>query len=72
MRPIFTLHAGEYLVGEYLEKTFKDCRVIQRHGGRLTCDGQGASEGRILTGEVLEGLYERQFQGHWLVDIETR
>ena len=24
---IFTLHAGEYLVGEYLEKTFKDFRV---------------------------------------------
>ncbi len=27
MRPIFTLHAGEYLVGDYLEKKFKDCRV---------------------------------------------
>jgi hypothetical protein len=27
MRPIFTLHAGEYLVGDYLEKTFKNCRV---------------------------------------------
>jgi hypothetical protein len=27
MRPIFTLHAGEYLVGDYLEKTFKECRV---------------------------------------------
>lgn len=27
MRPIFTLHAGEYLVGDYLEKRFKDFRV---------------------------------------------
>ena len=27
MRPIFALHAGEYLVGDYLEKTFKDFRV---------------------------------------------
>lgn len=27
MRPIFTPHAGEYLVGSYLEKEFKDCRV---------------------------------------------
>jgi hypothetical protein len=27
MRPIFTLHAGEYLVGDYLEKEFKDYRV---------------------------------------------
>lgn len=27
MRPIFTLHAGEYLVGDYLEKKFKEYRV---------------------------------------------
>ena len=27
MRPIFTLHAGEYLVGSYLESAFKDCRI---------------------------------------------
>lgn len=27
MRPIFTLHAGEYLVGDYLEKKFKNYRV---------------------------------------------
>ncbi len=27
MRPIFTIHAGEYLVGDYLEKKFKDYRV---------------------------------------------
>jgi hypothetical protein len=27
MRPIFTLHAGEYLVADHLEKTYKDFRV---------------------------------------------
>ena len=27
MRPIFTVHAGEYLVGDYIEKKFKGCRV---------------------------------------------
>ncbi len=27
MTPIFTVHAGEYLVGTYLERTFRDCRV---------------------------------------------
>jgi hypothetical protein len=25
--PIFTIHAGEYLVGTYLERTFSGCRV---------------------------------------------
>ena len=27
MRPIFTIHAGEFLVGEYLERSFKGIRV---------------------------------------------
>ena len=27
MQPIFTIHAGEYLVGNELEKRFKDCDV---------------------------------------------
>ena len=27
MTPIFTVHAGEYLVGTHLERTFPDCRV---------------------------------------------
>ena len=27
MRPIFTPHAGEYLVGTYLEEHLRDCRV---------------------------------------------
>ena len=27
MTPIFTVHAGEYLVGTYLERTFPSCRV---------------------------------------------
>lgn len=27
MRPLFTLHAGEYLVGEVVEKEFPDCQV---------------------------------------------
>lgn len=27
MKPIFTVHAGEYLVGSYLEKTYKKARV---------------------------------------------
>jgi hypothetical protein len=27
MRPIFTIHAGEYLVGSYIEKTYKKSRV---------------------------------------------
>jgi len=27
MTPIFTIHAGEYIVGEYLEREFRDCRV---------------------------------------------
>jgi hypothetical protein len=27
MRPIFTVHAGEFLVGEYIEQTFKDKNV---------------------------------------------
>jgi hypothetical protein len=27
MTPIFTVHAGEYLVGTYLERTFQNCRV---------------------------------------------
>jgi hypothetical protein len=27
MTPIFTVHAGEYLVGTYLERTFPNCRV---------------------------------------------
>ena len=27
MTPIFTVHAGEYLVGTHLERTFRGCRV---------------------------------------------
>ncbi len=27
MTPIFTVHAGEYLVGTHLERTFQNCRV---------------------------------------------
>lgn len=27
MRPLFTLHAGEFLVGEIIEKEFPDCQV---------------------------------------------
>ena len=27
MTPLFTIHAGEYVVGEYLERQFKGCRV---------------------------------------------
>jgi hypothetical protein len=27
MRPIFTIHAGEFLVGQYLERSFKGIRV---------------------------------------------
>ena len=27
MKPLFTIHAGEYLAGSYIEKTFKKCRV---------------------------------------------
>jgi len=27
MKPIFTIHAGEYLVGDYLEKELKDCEI---------------------------------------------
>jgi hypothetical protein len=27
MRPIFTIHAGEFLVGEYLERTFKSVQI---------------------------------------------
>lgn len=27
MTPIFTVHAGEYLVGTHLERTFRSCRV---------------------------------------------
>ena len=27
MKPIFTIHAGEYLVGDYLEKHFTDCEI---------------------------------------------
>jgi hypothetical protein len=27
MRPIFTIHAGEFLVGEYLERTFKNVQI---------------------------------------------
>jgi hypothetical protein len=27
MRPIFTIHAGEYLVGSYIEKTYKKLQV---------------------------------------------
>lgn len=27
MRPIFTIHAGEYLAGAYIEKEFPHCRV---------------------------------------------
>jgi hypothetical protein len=27
MRPLFTVHAGEFLVGQYIEKTFKDKNV---------------------------------------------
>ena len=27
MTPIFTVHAGEYLVGTHLERMFRDCRV---------------------------------------------
>jgi hypothetical protein len=27
MKPIFTIHAGEYLVGSYIENTFKNCNV---------------------------------------------
>ncbi|MBM7562516.1 hypothetical protein [Fusibacter tunisiensis] len=27
MKPIFTIHAGEYLVGTYIEKHFKDCEL---------------------------------------------
>jgi hypothetical protein len=27
MKPIFTIHAGEYLVGDYLEKKFADCEI---------------------------------------------
>ena len=27
MKPIFTVHAGEYLAGSHIEKNFKNCRV---------------------------------------------
>jgi hypothetical protein len=27
VRPIFTIHAGEFLVGEYLERTFKNVQI---------------------------------------------
>ncbi len=27
MKPIFTIHAGEYLVGTFIEKHFKDCEL---------------------------------------------
>lgn len=27
MKPIFTIHAGEYLVGDYLEKKYPDCEI---------------------------------------------
>ena len=27
MTPLFTIHAGEYVVGEFLERKFRDCRV---------------------------------------------
>jgi hypothetical protein len=27
MRPLFTLHAGEFLVGEYIERTFPSLNV---------------------------------------------
>jgi hypothetical protein len=27
VKPLFTIHAGEYLVGNYLEKKFKDCEI---------------------------------------------
>ena len=27
MKPIFTIHAGEYLVGSHIEKTYKEARV---------------------------------------------
>lgn len=27
MKPIFTIHAGEYLVGSHIEKTYKKARV---------------------------------------------
>jgi len=27
MRPIFTIYAGEYLVGSYIEKAYKNLRV---------------------------------------------
>ena len=27
MRPLFTIHAGEFLVGEYIENTFKSLNV---------------------------------------------
>ena len=27
MRPIFTVHAGEFLVGQHIESSFKDKRV---------------------------------------------
>ncbi|CAN5538499.1 hypothetical protein BH09VER1_BH09VER1_23830 [soil metagenome] len=27
MKPLFTIHAGEYLAGTYIEENFKNCRV---------------------------------------------
>jgi hypothetical protein len=27
MRPLFTIHAGEYVAGSFIEKTFRNCRV---------------------------------------------
>jgi hypothetical protein len=27
MRPIFTIHAGEFIVGEHLERSFKDINI---------------------------------------------
>lgn len=27
MKPLFTVHAGEYLVGEYIERNFRSCNV---------------------------------------------
>jgi hypothetical protein len=76
MRPIFTIHAGEYLVGSYIEKTYKKMRVwlpSRDTGVDLLVTNQ-----QLTHATSLQVKFSKDFMGnigggkHTSKDVETR